>query len=55
MARIRGWRRATALLLALGCAPGAAPSPDAAPEQRRVIFVSFDAMNETRARTTVSP
>ena len=55
MPRIRGWRRASALLLALGCAPGAAPSPDAAPERRRAIFVSFDAMNETRARTTVDP
>jgi type I phosphodiesterase/nucleotide pyrophosphatase len=55
MPRIRGWRRATALLLALGCAPGAAPSPDLAPEQRRAIFVSFDSMNEERARTTVDP
>jgi hypothetical protein len=55
MPGIRGWRRATALLLALGCAPGPAPAPDAAPQQRRVIFVSFDAMNETRARTTVDP
>lgn len=55
MPRIRGWRRAGALLLALGCAPGAAPSPDAAPEPRRAIFVSFDAMNEGRARSTVDP
>jgi hypothetical protein len=55
MPRIRGWRGGTALLLALGCAPGTAPAPDAAPEQRRAIFVSFDAMNETRARTTVDP
>jgi hypothetical protein len=53
--RIRGWRRAGALLLALGCAPGPAPSPDAAPEQRRAIFVSFDSMNEERARRTVDP
>src|SRR5688500_6739253 len=55
MSRIREWGRATALLLTLGCAPGAAPSPDAALKQRRVIFVSFDSMNEERARTTVDP
>jgi hypothetical protein len=55
MPRIREWRRATALLLTLGCAPGAAPSPEAAPDQRRAIFVSFDSMNEERARTTVDP
>ena len=55
MARIRGWACATALLLALGCAPGSAPAPGAAPARRRAIFVSFDAMNEARARTTVDP
>ena len=55
MWRIRGWHRAAALLPALGCAPGAAPSPDPAPASRRALFVSFDAMNEVRARATVDP
>src|SRR5688500_20276940 len=43
------------MLLTFVCAPCAAPSPNAALKQRRLIFVSFDSMNEERARTTVHP
>jgi hypothetical protein len=43
-------------LLVLACAPAAPPQPAAGPPGvRRAIMVSFDAMNEERARGTVSP
>jgi len=43
-------------LLVLGCAPPTPPQATAgAPASRRAIMVSFDAMNEERARRTVAP
>ncbi|HLB55291.1 MAG TPA: hypothetical protein VJK71_09295, partial [Gemmatimonadales bacterium] len=43
-----------ALLVLLACAPQPGPS-GAGTANRRAIFVSFDAMNEERVRTTVAP
>jgi len=42
-------------LAAMACASGPASSPPPPTAARRAILVSFDAMNEQRARTTVAP